>query len=81
MVPEVTVRELLSCSDPVQRLMFGGMRASPGTKREVRLNSIGLSKEQLHNYMASTPKVKVGLEGGYQVKALLDTGAKINVII
>jgi len=82
-VPDITLRELISCSDALRKLMFAS--TSPVTpsgeeKSKVHVNSLGFDKRELLAYVAATPKVKVSLDQSEGVTALLDTGAEVNVM-
>jgi hypothetical protein len=78
-IPEITIREIISCSEAVCKLMFRNVR-NYSTKPEVRVNSIRMSSDEMYNYMATTLKVKVSLDGSRAVQAILDSGAEVNVI-
>ena len=80
-IQDITFREILSCSNALQRLVFrnlGEEGSALERTQEARLSSICTGIEQ--SYTALTPKLRCELNRSRETIALLDTGAEINVI-
>ena len=77
-VQGITIREVISCSDLLQKLMFKSVSFAESTDKAVSISSVS-TRSEVRKYVAATPKVKVRLEGT-SVTALIDTGAEVNVM-
>jgi hypothetical protein len=81
-VKGITTRELLSNSLALLKLVFQSPRynpAKPAPSVTIASHDLEGSKENPY-YTVSTPKLSVRLNGTAQVKAIINTGAKINVM-
>ena len=84
---DVTIRDVIGCSDVLQRLMFknipsdvkerAGIVTGAATETGVRVNSI---EAEQGFYAATSPRLLVTIGDGKRVHGLLDTGAEINVM-
>jgi hypothetical protein len=81
-VEGITTRELLSNSPALLKLVFQSPRYDPSEPApSVTVDSHDLEGSEENPYYAvSTPKLSVRLNGTAQVKAMIDTGAEINVM-
>jgi hypothetical protein len=77
----IKLQDLLACSPTFAKLLFKGVTIP---KEEIsmpsaKVGSIGLRHREEKTYAAKTPKLSVKVDGT-STKAMLDTGAEVNVI-
>ena len=78
----IKLQDLLACSPTFANLLFKGVPKEGISMPSAKVGSIGLRqrhRNQEKMYAAKTPKLLVKIDGT-SAKAMLDTGAEVNVI-